>query len=120
MTHENFEKLKARVLNYLNEEGKDIFITERSVGSVEEHNIGVRTITDRPSHALFSKHLFRPKLREFKKSDFTIIIHAPECAIDPAEFGTKTNTVIATCFDTNTTIIVGTLYAGEIKKSMFV
>ncbi|TNE97343.1 MAG: phosphoenolpyruvate carboxykinase (ATP) [Deltaproteobacteria bacterium] len=118
MTYENFEKLKAKVVNYLNQDGKDLFITERSVGAVAEHNIGVRTITDHPSHALFSKHLFRPKMRDFKSSDFTIL-HAPELEIDPAEFKTKTGTVIATCFDTNTTIIVGTLYAGEIKKSMF-
>ena len=31
----------------------------------------------------------------------------------------QNQTIITTCFDTHTTIIVGTLYAGEIKKSMF-
>ncbi|MCO4792241.1 MAG: phosphoenolpyruvate carboxykinase (ATP) [Bacteriovoracaceae bacterium] len=117
MTYDNFQKLKTAVLNYLND-GRDLFITERSVGAVEEHNIGVRTITDHPSHALFSKHLFRPKMRDFKNSDFTIL-HAPEMEVNPADYGAKTGTIITTCFDTNTTIIIGSLYAGEIKKSMF-
>ncbi len=117
MTAENFAKLRAKVLNYFNEE-RDLFITERSVGAHEKHNIGVRTISSRPSHALFTQHLFREKMREFRNGDF-LILHAPEMPVDPAEFGTKTETIIATCFDTKTTIITGTLYAGEIKKSMF-
>lgn len=117
MTRENFDKLKAKVLDYFNED-RDLFITERSVGAVEEHNIGVRTISSHSSHALFSKHLFRPKMRPSQENDFTIL-HAPEMVIKPEEFGVKTGTVITTCFDTNTTIIIGSLYAGEIKKSMF-
>jgi phosphoenolpyruvate carboxykinase (ATP) len=117
MTPENFSKLKEKVINYLNDNG-DVFITERSVGAHTEHNIGVRLISTHPQHALFSKYLFRYPLRDLDNSDFTIL-HAPGCVINPSEFGTKTETVITTCFDTKTTIIVGSFYAGEIKKSMF-
>ena len=53
-----------------------------------------------------------------KESDFTIL-HAPDLEVDPKEYETKTGTIITTCFDTKTTIIVGSFYAGEIKKSMF-
>lgn len=117
MSAENFAKLKSKVLNYFNEQ-RDLFITERSVGAHGKHNIGVRTISTRPSHALFTQHLFRETMREFKSNDF-LILHAPEMPVDPKEFGTKSETIIATCFDTKVTIITGTLYAGEIKKSMF-
>ncbi|ATH06792.1 hypothetical protein BIY24_02200 [Halobacteriovorax marinus] len=117
MTSETFAALKTKVINYLNQAG-DLYITERSVGAHQKHNIGARLITSHPQHALFSKHLFREKSREFNDTDYTIL-HAPELKLDPSEFGTKTETAVVTCLDTNTTIICGTLYAGEIKKSMF-
>ncbi|OUR98723.1 phosphoenolpyruvate carboxykinase (ATP) [Halobacteriovorax marinus] len=117
MTTENFSKLKTKVIDYLNASG-DLYITERSVGAHKEHNIGARLVTSHPQHALFSLHLFRRKMREFNDSDYTIL-HAPELKLDPSEFDTKSETAVITCLDTNTTIICGTLYAGEIKKSMF-
>ena len=117
MNADTFAKLKEKVVAHLNGDN-DLYITHRSVGAHKEHNIGVRTITNRPQHSLFSKYLFRYPTNEFTDTDFTIL-HAPDLEIDPNEFGTKTGTVVTTCFDTNTTIIVGTWYAGEIKKSMF-
>jgi phosphoenolpyruvate carboxykinase (ATP) len=117
MTSDTFEKLKSKVIDHLNGDS-DLYITHRSVGAHKEHNIGVRTITNRPQHSLFSKYLFRYTMEELDENDFTIL-HAPDLEVDPAEFGTKSGTVIATCFDTKTTIITGTFYAGEIKKSMF-
>lgn len=118
MTIEQFNSLKKDVVDYLNTQER-LYITDRSVGASAENNIGVRLISSNPSHALFSKHLFRKKMREFEdQKDFTIL-HAPTMEIDPSKYGAKNPTIITTCFDTNTTIIVGTLYAGEIKKSMF-
>jgi len=117
MTSENFLKLKKAVIDHLNKDS-DLFITHRSVGAHKKHNIGVRTITNRPQHSLFSKYVFRHTINEMKESDFTIL-HAPDLEVNPKEYETKTGTIITTCFDTNTTIIVGSFYAGEIKKSMF-
>ncbi|MBD65611.1 MAG: phosphoenolpyruvate carboxykinase (ATP) [Halobacteriovoraceae bacterium] len=118
MTPENFEKLRQKVLKYFNSK-PELYVTERCVGADEKHNINARTITTRPQHAVFTTHLFRDSLREFdNKKDFTIL-HAPGLLIRRDEFDTKSETCIVTCFDTNTTIIVGTFYAGEIKKSMF-
>lgn len=117
MTPDTFSKLKTKVLNYLNE-SRDLFITERSVGADEVHNIGARLVTTNPNHALFSTHLFRDKMREFNDKDYTIL-HAPELQLDPKEFDLRSETAVVTCIETKTTIICGTLYAGEIKKSMF-
>lgn len=117
MTAENFAALKNKVTNYLNNQ-ENLFITERSVGAHPSHNLGLRVISPSPTHILFSNHLFREKMKDLSSSDFTIL-HAPHLVIDPKEFGTVSETVITTCFDTNTTIIIGTAYAGEIKKSMF-
>jgi len=117
MSKNNFDKLKERVIEHLNLEGH-LYITERSVGADPEHNLGVRLVTNRPQHALFSKYLFRHKMKKMNNSDF-LILHAPDLEVDPKEFGTKSGTVITTCFDSKITIITGTFYAGEIKKSMF-
>ena len=117
MTPENFAKLKEKVVRYLDSK-PELYITERSVGADPVHNISARLITPRPQHALFSTHLFRDKQRDFKEGDFTIL-HAPGLLIRRDEFDTRSETCVVTCFDTNTTIIVGTFYAGEIKKSMF-
>ncbi len=117
MSPEIFSKLKAKVIEHLNS-FDTVYINERSVGAHKTQNIGARLVTPSPQYCLFTNHLFRDQLREFNESDFTIL-HAPNLTVDPNEFETKTGTVITTCFDTNTTIICGTRYAGEIKKSMF-
>ncbi|WP_127717937.1 phosphoenolpyruvate carboxykinase (ATP) [Halobacteriovorax sp. HLS] len=117
MTTEQFAALKSDVITYLND-NRDLYTTERSVGAHKEHNISARLISSHPQHALFSKHLFRGKMREFKDGDYTIL-HAPELKLEPGKYGNKTETAVVTCLDSSTTIICGTLYAGEIKKSMF-
>lgn len=118
MTTENFNKLKKDIMNYI-KSGEEIYISERSVGALKEHNIGVRFISNHPSHTLFTQHLFRPLMKEIDQTkDFTIL-HAPLMKINPADYGAHADVIITTCFDTNTTLIVGSLYAGEIKKSMF-
>ena len=118
MSPENFAKLKKKVIQYLNSK-PELYITERSVGADPTHNISARLITTRPQHALFSTHLFRDKQRDFRKQDDFTILPAPGLLIKRDEFDTRSETCVVTCFDTNTTIIVGTFYAGEIKKSMF-
>jgi len=118
MTAENFEKLKQKAISYLNEADREVFITERSVGAEEKHNIGTRVISTHPHHILFSNHMFRAPMGPMNDNAFTIL-HVPEMNIDPSDFNVRAETVITTCFDTKVTIIVGSLYAGEIKKSMF-
>ena len=118
MEPETFERLKQKVLGVLGRE-KELYVTERSVGAHPEHNISARTISTHPQYAVFTGHLFRDKVRDFDATkDFTIL-HAPGVNLAPEEFSTRSETCVVTCFDTNTTIIVGTFYAGEIKKSMF-
>ena len=117
MTPEAFERLKRKVVDYFNGD-LDLYVTHRSIGTLSEHNCGICLITTHPQHALFSEYLFRSPLRDFGGEDFCIL-HAPELGPEPDEFGVRSPTIIATCFDLKMTIITGTLYAGEIKKSMF-
>lgn len=117
MTTEQFNKLKQAVLEHLNQ-SPELFISERSVGAHPKHNVGVRLVSRHPSHVLFAQHLFRDTERELDDQDFTVL-HAPTLAIDPKQFDTRAETVIVTDFDQRMTLVIGSLYAGEIKKSMF-
>ena len=117
MTPEVFDRLKEKVIAYFNQD-RDLYVTHQSIGAVPEHNCGICLVTTHPQHALFSNHLFRPPMREWGDDDFCIL-HAPELQPEIEELGVRSPTIIATCFDLKMTIITGTLYAGEIKKSMF-
>jgi phosphoenolpyruvate carboxykinase (ATP) len=117
MTSEQFNHLKGAVLDFINQ-GEEVFISERSVGADQKHHIGVRLISSFPSHVLFSNHLFRDPEGELNDNAFTVL-HAPTLKIDPEKFGTRAQTVITTDFDQRITLVIGSLYAGEIKKSMF-
>lgn len=118
MTPENFEKLRSMAVDFL-AQGEELFVSDRSVGALKEHNIGIRIFSNHPSHTLFTQHLFRAPMKEIVEGkDFTIL-HVPNLKLNPQDVGAKNETIITTCFDTNTTIVVGSLYAGEIKKSMF-
>lgn len=117
MSEEIFKKLTTDVLEYLTLE-KELFFTEQSVGENSIFSLGVEFISTQASAAIFTQYMFKPFVLD-GHNDYYKIIHAPNFKLDPKKFGTKSETVIVTCFKEKTTIIVGTLYAGEIKKSMF-
>lgn len=117
MTPETFAKLKQLALEHLNS-FDELYINERSVGAHEVHNIGARLITPEPQFCAFTNYLFRDQVREFNDTDFTIL-HCPRLNLKADDYGIRSETCVVTCFDTNTTLIFGTRYAGEIKKSMF-
>ena len=118
MTPEIFKKLKGQIIDHFNQKGQDLYSTKKSVGSESEYSIGVKLVSTHPNHILFTNYLFRAAQEGKNHEDF-LILHAPEFKADTKSLGVKSETVITTCFDTNTTLICGTLYAGEIKKSMF-
>jgi len=118
MSKENFLKLKALAINHLNN-SELLYVTERSVGAIKEYNLGCNLITSTPQHALFSKYLFRDKQHEFEFEKDFLIIHAPDLQIPVNTVGNHSTAIISTCFESKTTIITGSFYAGEIKKSMF-
>ncbi len=118
MSPTTFAKLREHVCQYLDKQS-NLYVTEKGVGAHTTHHLLLRLVTPSPSHALFASHMFRTPTRSYDlKQDYTVL-HAPELNINPAQFNTKSGTAIVTCFDTRTVIIVGTLYAGEIKKSLF-
>lgn len=117
MDEDTFLKLRLDVINYLKSE-KELFYTQRSIGSTSSFSLGIEFISTHASSALFTQYMFKSFVSEGHNNHYKII-HAPKFKLDTKIYGTRSDTVIVTSFKNKTTIIVGTHYAGEIKKSMF-
>ena len=118
MSLEKFEKIKELIITHLNKAPR-LFVAERSVGACEKNYLGLRLLTESPSHNLFANHLFRDPKRGYLATDDYTILHAPSLKVDAKEFDLRSSTVITTHFESKTILIVGTFYHGEIKKSIF-
>jgi phosphoenolpyruvate carboxykinase (ATP) len=114
-----FDQLHRKTLTYLNE--RELFVRELHTCADPVNRLRVRLIDAVAWTNLFANNLFiRPDpsdLADFTP-DFTIL-HAPELKADPKVDGTRTETVIAINFAQKIILIMGTRYAGEIKKSIF-
>lgn len=116
MSGETFDKLVHKIYQYYTQKNQ-IYTTEQSMGSSEHIALGVKVYSPMPSAILFSEYMFKDK--NAKVFDNYFVLHAPDLEIDPSEFNVRSSTVIVTCFERKTTLIIGTKYSGEIKKSMF-
>ncbi len=119
MSPEAFEGMYQRVITFLN--GQELFVQDCFGGADPEYRLPVRAITQKAWHALFAHQLFlRPTEAELAdhQPQFTIFF-APEFAAKPDVDGTRSDTCIAVDFTRRIVLIVGTHYAGEMKKSVF-
>ncbi len=102
--------------------GQSIHRQDLIAGADPRHQYGVTVLTPSAWHALFIRNLLiRPGegIEAAPDAMPVTIIHAPHFTADPARHGTRTETVIALDMTRNIVLVAGTLYAGEIKKSVF-
>jgi phosphoenolpyruvate carboxykinase (ATP) len=115
----HYDGLRARLLEHL--AANDVFAQDLFVGAHLDHRRSLRVYTETAWASIFSRNLFRrPSAEELRgfTPNFTII-DAPSFKADPATDGTRTETAILVHLGRMEIIIVGTMYAGEIKKSAF-
>jgi phosphoenolpyruvate carboxykinase (ATP) len=116
---ERFDALDERVMRHL--AGRELFVVDALAGADPEHCLALRVVCERAYHALFSHQLFirpTPEERAERKPDWTIVA-APDFRADPSRDGTRSEVFILVHFGKRRVLIGGTLYAGEIKKSVF-
>jgi len=115
----HFETLLADAVGHLG--GRDLHRQDLLAGADPKHQYAVTVLTESAWHALFIRNLLiRPdELPQGKNAVPVTIVHAPTFKADPARHGTRTDTIIALDMSRNIVVIAGTLYAGEIKKSVF-
>ena len=119
MTPEQFNTLHQKILAHLS--AKDFFVQDCYAGADPDNRLNVRIITENAWHNLFARNMFiqptRDELRRFEP-EFTVL-HAPSCHADPAVHGTNSEVFVLVNFSKKLVIIGGSIYAGEIKKSVF-
>lgn len=101
--------------------GKELFTVDTYGGADVHHRIKARFVVEKAWHALFIRTLLiRPTEDELKsyEPDWTILDLSTE-SVDPVEDGVNGDAVIALNFAEKKVLIMGTQYAGEMKKSVF-
>ncbi|HEY2887682.1 MAG TPA: phosphoenolpyruvate carboxykinase (ATP), partial [Candidatus Limnocylindrales bacterium] len=119
ISEEHYERLRARLLSYTSH--RPIYAQDLFIGAALEHRRSLRVYTETAWASIFARNLFRrPSAEELASfaPNFTII-NVPSFKADPATEGTRTETAILLHLRRMEIIIVGTEYAGEIKKGAF-
>lgn len=117
----SFLKNRERAVQFLSQ-AERLYVVDGFAGWDARYRKKVRVITTRPYHALFMHNmLMRPsalELANFGEPDF-VIFNAGACAADTSVEGVGSETSVAISFERGEVVILGTEYAGEMKKGVF-
>ncbi|KAI9218712.1 ATP-utilizing phosphoenolpyruvate carboxykinase [Blastocladiella britannica] len=112
---------RERAIDYLNTRSR-LYVFDGYAGWDPKHRIKVRIVCARAYHALFMRNmLIRPtdeELEHFGHPDFTIF-NAGQFPANRYTTGMTSTTSVAINFKRREMVILGTQYAGEMKKGVF-
>lgn len=110
-----------RAVDYLNTR-KRLYVVDGFAGWDSNYRLKVRIIAERPYHGLFMHNmLIRPtqeELENFGEPDF-VVFNAGKFPANTFTEGMTSDASVDVNFKTNTMVILGTEYAGEMKKGIF-
>jgi phosphoenolpyruvate carboxykinase (ATP) len=116
---EHYDRLRARLMAYVRD--RRLYSQDMFIGAHPSHRRSLRVYTETAWASIFARNLFRrprPAELESFEPNFTII-DVPSFQADPETEGVRSSTAILVHLKRMEIIIVGTMYAGEIKKSAF-
>ncbi len=112
---------RERAKDYLNTRER-LYVIDAFAGWDPKYRLKVRVICSRPYHALFMHNmLIRPtdeELASFGEPDF-VIYNAGQFPANRYTTGMTSNTTVDVSFELGELVILGTEYAGEMKKGVF-
>lgn len=121
LTVDSFAINRERAVDYLNTRPR-VYCFDGFAGWDPRYRLKIRVICSRPYHALFMHTmLIRPtaeELADFGKPDF-VILNAGEFPANAHTAGMTSKTSIDLNFESAEAVILGTEYAGEMKKGVF-
>jgi phosphoenolpyruvate carboxykinase (ATP) len=121
LSRQSFRICRKRATDYLAFTPR-LYVIDGFAGWDPEHRLKIRVVCSRPYHALFMQNmLIRPTHRElaqFGQPDYTIY-NAGSFPADPEVEGITSSVSVALNFDSREFVILGTQYAGEMKKGIF-
>ncbi|KAI8819832.1 ATP-utilizing phosphoenolpyruvate carboxykinase, partial [Fimicolochytrium jonesii] len=118
---ESFFANRKKAIDFLNSKDQ-LYVVDGFAGWDPKYRLKIRIICSRAYHALFMHNmLIRPtaeELASFGEPDFTIF-NAGAIPADTSVKGVSSKTSVALSFDEKEMVILGTEYAGEMKKGVF-
>ncbi len=118
---QTFEINRERAIDYLNTR-KRLYVVDGFGGWDPKERIKVRIICSRPYHALFMWNmLIRPtneQLKDFGEPDY-VVFNAGQFPANRYTTGMTSKTSVDLSFEQQEIVILGTEYAGEMKKGIF-
>ncbi len=118
---ESFRLNRRRAIEYLNG-CSHIYVLDGYAGWDPTYRLKLRVICSRPYHALFMHNmLIRPshdELAAFGEPDF-VIVNAGSVPADSSIEDVASTTNVSLNFESGEVVILGTQYAGEMKKGVF-
>ncbi|TPX59934.1 phosphoenolpyruvate carboxykinase (ATP) [Powellomyces hirtus] len=117
----SFAANRKKAVDFLNSRDQ-LYVVDGYAGADPKYQMKIRIICSRAYHALFMHNmLIRPtkeQLETFGEPDFTIF-NAGATPADTSVEGVTSKTSVALSFDEKEMVILGTEYAGEMKKGVF-
>jgi phosphoenolpyruvate carboxykinase (ATP) len=116
---EVFDALLARAEDHLDD--KEVFVVDGFVGADPAYTIKVRVRAEFAWQALFARQLFRrpgPEELDDFEPDFTLV-SVPSLEADSERDATRSSTFVGLDLERRQVLILGSRYAGEMKKSIF-
>lgn len=121
MSETSFMVNRERAIDYLNTRSR-LYVFDGFAGWDAKYRIKVRVVCARAYHALFMRNmLIRPteeELASFGEPDFTIF-NAGQFPANRYTTGMTSSTSVCVNFARREMVILGTQYAGEMKKGIF-
>ena len=119
ISEQHYDRLRERLTAYMAD--RPIYSQDLYIGAHLRHRRSLRVYTETGWASIFARNLFRrPPLEDLDgfAPNFTII-DVPSFKADPGTDGVRSETAILVHLARMEIIVVGTEYAGEIKKAAF-
>ena len=121
LSEDSYEKVRESAIEFL-DHCDQFYVLDAYAGWDPETRLKIRVVCSRAYHALFMHNmLIRPsaeELADFGEPDY-VIYNAGRQKADPSIEGVESDTCVALNFDRGEMVILGTEYAGEMKKGVF-
>lgn len=122
VSEEVFDKVMDQVVDYLNKQG-ELYVFDGTIGADPKTEKKLKVVNEMPHINYFLSKLFRKPTTELTDEAYGedyLILSAANLKIEGwEEMGLASDSAIITHISKNITIIAGTHYAGERKKSAF-
>lgn len=122
LDEKSFMVNRERAVDYLNSKER-LYVVDAWAGWEKQYRLPIRIITSRAYHAIFMQNMLVPptpeELPEFKRNKPFLILNAGQFPCNRFTDGMSSATSVSVSFERGEMVILGTQYAGEMKKGVF-